>query len=291
MRFEDVDALEAALAGESYLADRGLAVARLPGRSRSAGRCCWRASRASGRPRSPGRSRACSDAELIRLQCYEGIDAGQALYEWDYSRQLLYARTIQDGELDPSQPRGRAVRPGVPGRAPAAARGARGRRGGAAGRRARPGRRGVRGVPARGAGRLRGDDPGDRHGHGRGAAGRGAHLQPHARAARRAQAPLPLPLDRLPERGARGGDHPPAGARGVGGARPLGGRGGGAAARDGPGQAARRRRRRSTGRGALAALGVGAVDAAAADETLGWVVKNRDDLAMVRRALPELLEA
>ena len=40
------------------------------------------------------------DAELIRLQCYEGIDASQALYEWDYSRQLLYARALQAGELD-----------------------------------------------------------------------------------------------------------------------------------------------------------------------------------------------
>ena len=40
------------------------------------------------------------DAELIRLQCYEGIDASQALYEWDYSRQLLYARALQGGELD-----------------------------------------------------------------------------------------------------------------------------------------------------------------------------------------------
>jgi MoxR-like ATPase len=39
-------------------------------------------------------------AELIRLQCYEGIDAGQALYEWDYSRQLLHARAIQDGRMD-----------------------------------------------------------------------------------------------------------------------------------------------------------------------------------------------
>jgi MoxR-like ATPase len=30
--------------------------------------------------------------ELIRLQCYEGIDTSQALYEWDYARQLLYVR-------------------------------------------------------------------------------------------------------------------------------------------------------------------------------------------------------
>jgi MoxR-like ATPase len=42
-------------------------------------------------------------AELIRLQCYEGIDAAQALYEWDYSRQLLYARALQAGEIEPSQ--------------------------------------------------------------------------------------------------------------------------------------------------------------------------------------------
>lgn len=34
---------------------------------------------------------------LIRLQCYEGIDAGQALYEWDYPRQLLSARMAAEG--------------------------------------------------------------------------------------------------------------------------------------------------------------------------------------------------
>ena len=39
-------------------------------------------------------------AELIRLQCYEGIDASQALYDWDYARQLLYARALQAGEID-----------------------------------------------------------------------------------------------------------------------------------------------------------------------------------------------
>ncbi|HEX6351995.1 MoxR family ATPase [Actinophytocola sp.] len=30
--------------------------------------------------------------ELVRLQCYEGLDAGQALYEWDYPKQLLHVR-------------------------------------------------------------------------------------------------------------------------------------------------------------------------------------------------------
>ncbi len=33
--------------------------------------------------------------ELLRLQCYEGIDAAQALYEWDYSRQLLHLRASE----------------------------------------------------------------------------------------------------------------------------------------------------------------------------------------------------
>jgi MoxR-like ATPase len=35
------------------------------------------------------------DRELIRLQCYEGIDTNQALYEWDYSRQLLHLRAVE----------------------------------------------------------------------------------------------------------------------------------------------------------------------------------------------------
>jgi MoxR-like ATPase len=36
--------------------------------------------------------------QLVRLQCYEGIDASQALYEWDYSRQLIAVRAAQLGE-------------------------------------------------------------------------------------------------------------------------------------------------------------------------------------------------
>ena len=44
---------------------------------------------------------------LIRLQCYEGIDVAQAVYEWDYSRQLLHLRTAEAvgraGTLDATQ--------------------------------------------------------------------------------------------------------------------------------------------------------------------------------------------
>ena len=38
---------------------------------------------------------ALTGGELLRLQCYEGLDASQALYEWDYPRQLLHLRAAE----------------------------------------------------------------------------------------------------------------------------------------------------------------------------------------------------
>ncbi|MCC6223464.1 MAG: MoxR family ATPase [Thermoleophilia bacterium] len=99
MRLDSVAAVEQALRRESYLPDHGLATSVY-------------LSLAMGRPLllegEPGVGKTevaktlarILDAELVRLQCYEGIDASQALYEWDYSRQLLYARALQGGELD-----------------------------------------------------------------------------------------------------------------------------------------------------------------------------------------------
>ena len=100
--FGSVDETREALERESYLPDRGLATA------------VFLALR-MGRPLllegEPGVGKTevaktlarALPAQLIRLQCYEGIDAGQALYEWDYSRQLLYARALQAGEIDVSR--------------------------------------------------------------------------------------------------------------------------------------------------------------------------------------------
>src|SRR5881296_67839 len=34
--------------------------------------------------------------ELIRLQCYEGLDEAKALYEWEYPKQLLYTQILRD---------------------------------------------------------------------------------------------------------------------------------------------------------------------------------------------------
>jgi len=43
------------------------------------------------------------DTKLIRLQCYEGLDAAQAIYEWNYQRQLLTIRAAaEDGETGQS---------------------------------------------------------------------------------------------------------------------------------------------------------------------------------------------
>jgi MoxR-like ATPase len=40
-----------------------------------------------------------SGRRLIRLQCYEGIDTNQALYEWDYARQMLQIRALSEHDL------------------------------------------------------------------------------------------------------------------------------------------------------------------------------------------------
>ncbi|HEX2450895.1 MAG TPA: MoxR family ATPase [Gemmatimonadales bacterium] len=43
------------------------------------------------------------DTELIRLQCYEGLDVNTALYEWNYQRQLLRLKIAQDGGRSPGE--------------------------------------------------------------------------------------------------------------------------------------------------------------------------------------------
>jgi MoxR-like ATPase len=41
--------------------------------------------------------------KLIRLQCYEGIDTSQALYEWDYARQMLHIRALSERQVADEQ--------------------------------------------------------------------------------------------------------------------------------------------------------------------------------------------
>jgi MoxR-like ATPase len=99
VRFRSVEEVERALRAESYLPDRGLATAVFL--ALEMGRPLLLEGEAGVGKTEVGRTLArVLDAELIRLQCYEGIDSSQALYEWDYSRQLLYARALQAGEID-----------------------------------------------------------------------------------------------------------------------------------------------------------------------------------------------
>src|SRR5205823_14429814 len=40
------------------------------------------------------------DTKLIRLQCYEGIDVNTAVYEWNYTREMLYIRLMEVGGIN-----------------------------------------------------------------------------------------------------------------------------------------------------------------------------------------------
>src|SRR3954449_7640118 len=98
MAFRSVEEVEAALRREAYLPDRGLATSIfLALRMRRP--LLLEGEAGVGKTEVAKTLARIFDAEVIRLQCYEGIDASQALYEWDYARQLLYARALQTGEV------------------------------------------------------------------------------------------------------------------------------------------------------------------------------------------------
>ena len=83
-----------ALAEHGYLADDGLSTAVFL--SLSLGRPLFLEGEAGvGKTELAKTIARWQGAELIRLQCYEGIDASQAVYDWDYSRQLLHLRAAE----------------------------------------------------------------------------------------------------------------------------------------------------------------------------------------------------
>ncbi|GAA0947581.1 MoxR family ATPase [Pseudonocardia zijingensis] len=86
--------LAAALRTTGYLADDGLATAAFLAMQMNRPLFC------EGEPGTGKTALAQAlaqvlDAELIRLQCHDGIDASQALYDWDFPRQLLHLRALE----------------------------------------------------------------------------------------------------------------------------------------------------------------------------------------------------
>jgi MoxR-like ATPase len=97
--FDSVQELQAGLRAESYLADRGLATAIYLAVSLDRP-LLLEGEAGVGKTEVAKALASLLSRELIRLQCYEGIDASQALYEWNYSRQLIAVRAMQDGTAE-----------------------------------------------------------------------------------------------------------------------------------------------------------------------------------------------
>ncbi len=97
--FTDVDELTESLGAHAYLADRGLATAIYL--SLSLGKPLLLEGEAGvGKTEVAKVLSTLLGRDLIRLQCYEGIDASQALYEWNYSRQLIAVRAMDAASAD-----------------------------------------------------------------------------------------------------------------------------------------------------------------------------------------------
>ena len=95
-----VDELERLLAGQGYVADRSLVMAVYL--ALKLGRPLFLEGEAGvGKTEIAKALAAALGTELIRLQCYEGLDVTHALYEWNYPRQLLEIRLLEAShELD-----------------------------------------------------------------------------------------------------------------------------------------------------------------------------------------------
>ena len=95
--FQSVEEVEQTLAAHAYIAEPGLAMAIFL--SLKLGKPLLLEGEAGvGKTEIAKVMSAALDAELIRLQCYEGIDVASAVYEWNYLRQILYLRAAEAGE-------------------------------------------------------------------------------------------------------------------------------------------------------------------------------------------------
>src|SRR5437764_1948336 len=93
-RLASIDSVQAAFAAQRYVADRDLATAVYL--SLTLDRPLLVEGEAGVGKTDVGRTLAAVlETELIRLQCYEGLDVNTAVYEWDYPRQMLEIRLLE----------------------------------------------------------------------------------------------------------------------------------------------------------------------------------------------------
>src|SRR5205809_7898626 len=98
MEYAGIEELQEALQGASYLPDRGLATALFLS-LRLEKPLLLEGEAGVGKTEAAKALARVLGARLIRLQCYEGLDVAHAVYEWNYSRQLLHIRAAQEGTV------------------------------------------------------------------------------------------------------------------------------------------------------------------------------------------------
>jgi MoxR-like ATPase len=100
--FGTIDDLQAGLFDASYLADRGLASVLFLALKLEKP-LLLEGEAGVGKTEAAKAMARVLPARLIRLQCYEGLDVAHAVYEWNYSRQLLHIRAAQEGTVSEAE--------------------------------------------------------------------------------------------------------------------------------------------------------------------------------------------
>ena len=98
MAFGTIDELEEGLRAADYLPDRGLSTALFLSLALQKP-VLLEGEAGVGKTEAAKALARALPARLIRLQCYEGLDVTHAVYEWNYPRQLLHIRAAQEGTV------------------------------------------------------------------------------------------------------------------------------------------------------------------------------------------------